>query len=113
MIHRFADNDMVMRYHYGLGVGHTYAHPRTSSNSGFNQTDHGGAETHGEELNYDVFESDESCGLHKITTEDELDFDEDSESDDMNYESDGDRSDIMVSGESDDSIYFAIEDMYV
>jgi hypothetical protein len=23
---RFADRDMVMRFHWGLGVGHTYSH---------------------------------------------------------------------------------------
>jgi len=25
-INRFVDRDMVMRYHWGYGVGHTYAH---------------------------------------------------------------------------------------
>lgn len=25
---RFADRDMTMRYHWGLGIGHTYAHGR-------------------------------------------------------------------------------------
>ena len=28
MISRFVDRDMVMRYHWGLGVGHVYAHNR-------------------------------------------------------------------------------------
>lgn len=28
--YRFVDRDMVMRYHWGLAVGHTYAHRRTS-----------------------------------------------------------------------------------
>lgn len=27
----FADRDMVMRYHYGLGIGHTYSHARPVS----------------------------------------------------------------------------------
>jgi len=26
MAQRFVDRDMVMRYHWGLGVGHSYAH---------------------------------------------------------------------------------------
>ena len=26
MVSSFVDRDMVMRYHWGLGVGHTYAH---------------------------------------------------------------------------------------
>ncbi|KJA12845.1 hypothetical protein HYPSUDRAFT_210068 [Hypholoma sublateritium FD-334 SS-4] len=25
-VNRFADRDMVMRYHWGLGIGHTYSH---------------------------------------------------------------------------------------
>ena len=28
MISRFVDRDMVMQYHWGLGVGHVYAHNR-------------------------------------------------------------------------------------
>lgn len=27
---RFVDRDMLMRFHFGLGVGHTYSHYRTS-----------------------------------------------------------------------------------
>ena len=39
MVSSFVDHDMVMRYHWGLGVGHTYAHegdnegPRNETNS--------------------------------------------------------------------------------
>jgi hypothetical protein len=29
----FADRDMVMRYYYGLGVGHTYAHEEASKSA--------------------------------------------------------------------------------
>ena len=29
MIFRFADRDMLMHFHWGLGVGHTYAHSTT------------------------------------------------------------------------------------
>ncbi|KAF6758419.1 hypothetical protein DFP72DRAFT_1065105 [Ephemerocybe angulata] len=32
-VNRFADRDMVMRFHWGLGVGHTYSHPYASRNS--------------------------------------------------------------------------------
>lgn len=28
--HRFVDRDMVMRYHWGLGVGHIYSHDTTT-----------------------------------------------------------------------------------
>lgn len=28
---RFVDRDMIMRYHWGLGVGHVYAHDQTPS----------------------------------------------------------------------------------
>ena len=28
---RFVDRDMLMRYHWGLGVGHTYSHVRDHS----------------------------------------------------------------------------------
>lgn len=28
MAHRFVDRDMLMRFHWGLGVGHTYSHFR-------------------------------------------------------------------------------------
>lgn len=27
----FADRDMVMRYHYGFGIGHTYSHTQPAS----------------------------------------------------------------------------------
>jgi hypothetical protein len=38
--HRFVDRDMLMRYHWGLGVGHLYAHTHTPpSNQGHG---HGG-----------------------------------------------------------------------
>jgi hypothetical protein len=30
LIARFVDRDMVMRYHWGLGVGHTYAYQKTT-----------------------------------------------------------------------------------
>jgi len=30
LLHRFVDRDMLMRYHYGLGVGHIYAHSSPS-----------------------------------------------------------------------------------
>ena len=29
--HRFADRDMLMRYHWGLAVGHIYSHPERDS----------------------------------------------------------------------------------
>jgi hypothetical protein len=29
---RFADCDMLMRYHWGLGIGHTYSHTKESTN---------------------------------------------------------------------------------
>ena len=31
MVQRFVDRDMVLRYHWGLGVGHTYSHVRERS----------------------------------------------------------------------------------
>ena len=31
VIFRFADRDMLMRFHWGLGVGHTYAYSTTGS----------------------------------------------------------------------------------
>ena len=33
-IHRFVDRDMVMRYHWGLGVGHVYSHHSGSGSYG-------------------------------------------------------------------------------
>ena len=30
VVSRFADRDMLMRYHWGLGVGHVYAHESTT-----------------------------------------------------------------------------------
>jgi hypothetical protein len=45
-IHRFVDRDMVMRYHWGLGVGHVYSHHSGSgsySNTTTN-TEQGGLE---------------------------------------------------------------------
>ena len=31
---RFVDRDMLMRYHWGLAVGHVYAHHRSSTHAG-------------------------------------------------------------------------------
>jgi hypothetical protein len=31
---RFVDRDMVMRYHWGLGVGHVYSHQQSCTNAG-------------------------------------------------------------------------------
>ena len=31
IVQRFVDRDMLMRYHWGLGVGHTYSHVRDRS----------------------------------------------------------------------------------
>ncbi|KIJ57944.1 hypothetical protein HYDPIDRAFT_34653 [Hydnomerulius pinastri MD-312] len=33
-INRFVDRDMVMRYHWGMGVGHVYAYTSSSTNGG-------------------------------------------------------------------------------
>jgi hypothetical protein len=32
-MYSFVDRDMMMRYYYGLGVGHTYAHVQTSTST--------------------------------------------------------------------------------
>ena len=43
-IHRFVDRDMVMRYHWGLGVGHVYSHHSGSGSysSATTNTEQGG-----------------------------------------------------------------------
>ena len=65
----FADRDMMMRYHWGLGVGHTYAHRKTTvpPNADGNNLD----ETHqdedtimNEEDNSDGRDSSISSGNH-------------------------------------------------
>ncbi|KJA18172.1 hypothetical protein HYPSUDRAFT_205550 [Hypholoma sublateritium FD-334 SS-4] len=33
-VNRFADRDMVMRFHWGLGIGHTYSHGKARSHDG-------------------------------------------------------------------------------
>jgi hypothetical protein len=43
-IHRFVDRDMVMRYHWGLGIGHVYSHHSGSGSYSATNTEQGGLE---------------------------------------------------------------------
>jgi len=46
-IHRFVDRDMVMRYHWGLGVGHVYSHHSGSGSYSTTNTEQSGIEDRG------------------------------------------------------------------
>jgi hypothetical protein len=46
-IHRFVDWDMVMRYHWGLGIGHVYSHHSGSGSYSTTNAEQGGIEDRG------------------------------------------------------------------
>ncbi|KJA21107.1 hypothetical protein HYPSUDRAFT_141225, partial [Hypholoma sublateritium FD-334 SS-4] len=74
-VNRFADRDMVMRYHWGLGIGHTYSHgPKNPSQENLAQSQ--SIEDSEAEEEAELLESD-----HSTTAGAEVDEEEPPESD--------------------------------
>lgn len=101
---RFSTRDLLMRYHWGLGVGHLHAHrPRLTSSFGYNAdgpdqdeihqdlpTNVESKETQVEDGASDSYESDNpELGLEISDLEDWEDMETDSETDDSISSSDG------------------------
>lgn len=126
----FVDRDMVMRYHFGLGVGHVYSHqpasihlptPRVASSSSANRTTaiadasslHLATRGSDSATNPDVTES--GSAEFKDSDDEDLDF-EDSESgilgSDSSNESDGLGGDLDSDVDSADLEELVAEEMY-
>jgi hypothetical protein len=69
---RFVDRDMLMQFHFGLGVGHTYSHHRTS------QAESQDEYLAGLEHNVHDFGDDEEVESHDEDEEDNSDCERDS-----------------------------------
>ena len=103
---RFVDRDMLMRYHWGLGVGHTYSHVLESS-------EHNDESITPQVLPTQGLHDDASdlvlSNVHAITEQDNFD-DEFSlaDRDELGWESediDGDGPDDELGSESDSMMY--------
>jgi hypothetical protein len=102
---RFVDRDMVMRYHWGLAIGHTYTHSSSDFRGGHGSNNYGigdhDIDDHGDDNQY--HEGDPgSAGVM-------LDFNSD-ENDD--WGSDAGASDTNTGEYSDDDTFFAMYEMY-
>ncbi|KAL4061752.1 hypothetical protein J3A83DRAFT_4198034 [Scleroderma citrinum] len=74
----FVDHDMVMHYHWGLGIRHTYAHTTASTESQFHSTSQWSQPLHSSQHNMkDCGHVDDKINERDLTdsTQTELDFD--------------------------------------
>ncbi|KIM59250.1 hypothetical protein SCLCIDRAFT_27507 [Scleroderma citrinum Foug A] len=94
-VNRFVDRDMVMRYHWGLGVGHAYAHGQGIGNETVqNQTS--------ERDGHDTVENDRNEDVHD-SFPDLSDNGEDEEASDWDVDNDLHGGSEFGSGSSDSS----------
>lgn len=120
---RFVDRDMVMRYHWGLAVGHVHTHHQQSSHPGMTWPDlqvncsdnpmESGTMTEASEVPIEH----NQAGSHDVThnkIEAKQNLDRDSESDNLPYMPDPDDSTSKSgdSEESNDSQILEFDDMY-
>ena len=70
----FVDRDMFMRYHWGLGVGHTYTHSRKDADPTTNMGDF-------EDLEEEEMDSEHNCGTVSNSDREASDSDSRSDSD--------------------------------
>ncbi|KAH7904490.1 hypothetical protein BJ138DRAFT_1019091 [Hygrophoropsis aurantiaca] len=127
-VNRFVDRDMAMRYHIGLGVGHTYTTPghdhATKVNGDFMPADgeHGPEEATGDSANpYEdgELEDVEGSSDFKLADDDELDGRSNNSGDadgwlDDDTDTDLDQEECRSSSEDDldDELILAMGDMY-
>ncbi|KAG1739689.1 hypothetical protein EDB19DRAFT_1908712 [Suillus lakei] len=111
-VNQFMDRDMMMRFHFGLGVGHTYSHCRTSQAkspdkyiAGFlddvDAGDDGDVGSHYEDEEEDDAEDDE-----------EDDAEDDEEDDTEDEWDEGSEDAEQQSGSSRESLLSQFDDMY-
>jgi len=105
LLHRFADRDMLMRYLFGLGVGHVYtlhAHrPHSRDSSGHSQ------EHHAQELNQEHSGNNSEHSLSGSSTDHY-----DSDSDHSNLDDSDDSEDFSSNGDDEEEERCAMEEMY-
>jgi hypothetical protein len=77
----FVDRDMVMRYYWGLGIGHIYSHHQDSVWEKPSQ--------------HDSSSTDDSCSAHKYSSDDENSFKEKDSADDESLKSDENAHDLQ------------------
>jgi len=122
--HRFVDHNMIMRYHWGLAIGHTYMHgylqvstsgssERVSHREDEDMDDADGHTTIAENEEEATFvtdlENDEDAGSVTISENEERTDDECS---DDSYEGMSDFSDKDESDDDDDDEHLALDEMY-
>jgi hypothetical protein len=105
-MHSFVDRDMMMRYYYGLGVGHAYAHVQNSTNTA---VDLEPIEAQEDEVEGELFE-----GSNGILPDAAHDSDSEYDSDFSILDSDeGETTDDFDSeDDSDDEEFYETEMMY-
>lgn len=81
---RFADRDMIMRYHWGLAVGHVYAHEKTTDAEPLGQASD--SLPHG----YEGEEETHSSAELRNNTGDDPDRDPDEDNPEFGFENDED-----------------------
>ncbi|KJA13341.1 hypothetical protein HYPSUDRAFT_209627 [Hypholoma sublateritium FD-334 SS-4] len=106
-VNRFADRDMTMRYHWGMGIGHIYSHgrdinsnqnltPASDDNSDQEEDELTPASGHMTAITGALHDGDQSDDSDKSESEKELEDDEDVDYDksttDSDEDSDGDSS---------------------
>ena len=71
----FVDCDMVMHYHWGLGIGHTYAHATASTESQFHSTSQWPQPLHSQHDMEDCRHVNDEINEDRDLANTELDFD--------------------------------------
>ena len=104
--HRFVDRDMLMRYHFGLGVGHIYSRHSAAGGSDHSPGDSTQECDLGECDNEPLHEGNEPCGIANETVH--------SGQEESSSDSDGGTDDDEDSQEDpiDDEELYATEEMY-
>ncbi|KAF7969982.1 hypothetical protein HWV62_25400, partial [Athelia sp. TMB] len=105
LLNRFVDRDMLMRFHWGLGVGHVYAHRSPCHNSSVYKKWPGNCE--------DVSESNGTTNPHQVVEEEDGSDSEGEENDTEERRSIGSQdSDMDGKSDSEDEEQVVFYDMY-
>jgi hypothetical protein len=127
---RFVDRDMLMRYHWGMGIGHVYSwHSVATSASPSTNLDpappqpntsgeHETSSTEDQSLNTEVSSSEPQFGIHSGTVEDEAAFTLDDLENELlsdacaSTPSGSECDDFSDREETDDEVYVEMMEMY-
>ena len=99
----FVDRDMLMRYHWGLGIGHTYAHNTSSTESLLRSTSQRTQPLHSRR--HDVED-------HKCHVDDEIDESGDADSTETEWDFEQDSECGESQSDESESILGDLADMY-